>query len=289
MDYHSDRFQDFSLMIYNNDRLVGLLPANISGSEVFSHQGLTYGSLIFKSNERFATILNYFKAVLQFLERQNIKRLHLKLLPDIYCRQSNEAILYMLHCLKAHNYRTDTLSVVNPRNKRYSRDRLAGHKRGKKQHLEVVETHDFSDFWDTILIPNLQGKHNVKPVHTLTEIELLKSRFPDKIRQFNVYHHGNIVAGTTIFDTSFVAHSQYISANSKKNTLGSLDFLHIHLLENVFTEKRYFDFGISNENNGKTINEGLLYWKEGFGSFIKTQRFYTIETSNYMLLDTILR
>ena len=84
-----------------------------------------------------------------------------------------------------------------------------------------------------------------------------------------------------------MAHSQYISGNEDKNTLGSLDFLHHYLLEEVFADKKYFNFGISNENNGQNINEGLQYWKEGYGAHSITQGFYKIETSKYKHLEDI--
>ena len=139
-----------------------------------------------------------------------------------------------------------------------------------------------------ILIPNLKQKHQAKPVHTIDEISFLKSKFPNNIRQFNVYKEDKIVAGTTIFESENVAHSQYISGNSNKNELGSLDFLHNYLISNVFKEKDFFDFGISNENQGKNINQGLLSWKEGFGSRTIVQNFYEIETKNYSLLENVL-
>jgi hypothetical protein len=69
--------------------------------------------------------------------------------------------------------------------------------------------------------------------------------------------------------------------------LGSLDFLHVHLLNDVFQDKMYFDFGISNENQGKNINEGLHYWKEGFGARTMTQDFYEIDVQHHHKLDTI--
>ena len=75
--------------------------------------------------------------------------------------------------------------------------------------------------------------------------------------------------------------------NENKNQLGSLDFLHDYLLKNVFNNKSFFDFGISNENQGKNINEGLLYWKESFGATSITQDFYEIETKNYSLLEGV--
>ena len=43
MDYHSDRFHDFSLMAFDGGRLLALLPANLSGDTLYSHQGLTFG------------------------------------------------------------------------------------------------------------------------------------------------------------------------------------------------------------------------------------------------------
>ena len=43
MDYHSDRFNDFSLMAFDGGRLLALLPANLSGDTLYSHQGLTFG------------------------------------------------------------------------------------------------------------------------------------------------------------------------------------------------------------------------------------------------------
>ena len=47
MDYHSDRFADFSIMFYDEkNRLVALLPANRKGDSVCSHRGLTYGGLV---------------------------------------------------------------------------------------------------------------------------------------------------------------------------------------------------------------------------------------------------
>ena len=51
---------------------------------------------------------------------------------------------------------------------------------------------------------------------------------------------------------------------------------------------KYFDFGISNENNGENINEGLSYWKESFGARTIIHNFYEIETKNYSLLENVL-
>jgi len=158
----------------------------------------------------------------------------------------------------------------------------------KKNGLIIKEELNFELFWNEILIPNLDKKHQVRPVHSVDEIKLLYSRFPENIRHFNVYHDGKIVAGTTVFITDKVAHPQYISGNAQKNELGSLDYLYHHLITEIFKDKIVFDFGISNEEQGTKINEGLLFWKESFGAKTVTQGFYEVETKNYKLLESVL-
>ncbi|WP_417871460.1 GNAT family N-acetyltransferase [Winogradskyella sp.] len=288
MDYHNDRFQDFSLMIYKDEKLIALMPANKVDDCVYSHQGLTYGGFIYKSDLKSEDVINLLKAVLNYLLDNKIKTLELKELPLVFLEnQTNNPLAYLCFKLKAQLVRVDMHSVVDLKFKAYNRSRKNGYKRGQKNNLVVKEVNDFEDFWNKILIPNLDNKHDVKPVHSLEEIQLLKTKFPNKIRQFNVYHNNIIVAGTTIFETKHVAHSQYISGNADKNTLGSLDFLHHHLLEDVFASKSYFNFGISNLNQGQNINQGLLYWKEGFGSHSITQSFYKFDTVNVKLLNDL--
>ena len=126
-----------------------------------------------------------------------------------------------------------------------------------------------------------------RPVHTLSEITKLKNLFPHNIRQFNVYNNEELLGGTTVFVNKKVVHSQYISGNEMKNVSGSLDFLHNHLIKEVFKEYHYHDFGICNEYDGRKINKGLLFWKESFGAKTVIQNFYEVETINYSLLETV--
>lgn len=39
---------------------------------------------------------------------------------------------------------------------------------------------------------------------------------------------------------------------------------------------KYFDFGISNENNGRFLNRGLIAQKEGFGARTIVHDFYEL-------------
>ena len=97
-----------------------------------------------------------------------------------------------------------------------------------------------------------------------------------------------IVAGTTVFVTDTVAHPQYISGNANKNELGSLDYLYGFLINTVFPDVHYFDFGISNEQQGLKLNQGLVFWKESFGARTVVQDFYEVDTKNYPLLNNVI-
>jgi hypothetical protein len=289
MEYHKDRFDDFSLLIFKKEKLIAVLPANRVGDTVFSHQGLSYGGLIYTDKLKLASVLEIFQTILKFLNDIDIKTINIKSIPSIYHIKPAEELLYVLFLADAKLYRRDSSSIIDlSKEMAFTKGKIEGINKGKKNKLIIKEETNFESFWEEILIPNLASKYNTKPVHSLQEITFLQNKFPENIRQFNVYLNDKIIAGTTIFDSNQVAHAQYISANDSKNELGSLDFLYHDLITNVFKNKKYFDFGISNENQGKNLNNGLSFWKESFGASTIIQDFYEVKTSNFTLLDHVI-
>tara|TARA_R110002126_G_scaffold111166_1_gene248941 strand:+ start:918 stop:1892 length:975 start_codon:yes stop_codon:yes gene_type:complete len=286
MEYHKERFDDFSLLIFDDKKLVAVLPANRVGAIVHSHQGLSYGGLIYCEQLSQTAVLAIFKEVMLFLNRLDIQIVNLKIIPSIYHHKPAEELLYALFLVEAKLTRRDVLSVIDLSNAgTYSKIRKRGIKKAVSKDLMIKEEVDFDGFWNEILIPNLKLRHNIVPVHSLEEISRLKLLFPNNIRQFNVYDAGEIVGGTTIFESEKVAHCQYVSKFGSEET-GSLDFLFDYLLQKEFAGKRYFDFGISNVDQGKKLNEGLTYWKESFGASTIVQDFYELETANYYKLES---
>lgn len=288
MDYHQDRFQDASLMVFKKDDLIAVLPANANKMTLHSHQGLSYGGLILHKGVRFKEAFEVFKMILGFVKKEGYETIRLKLLPKIYNDYPSDEMDYFLFLVGAKLFRRDLSSaVLNTDKIQIQSNRLEGVKKATKQNLTIKEESVFDAFWNEILEPNLLKKHQAKPVHTLNEITLLKSKFPNNIRQFSVYKEGAIVAGTTIFETPKVAHVQYISANKDKQRLGSLDFLFDYLINAVYRDKMYFDFGMSNENEGRNINQGLINWKEGFGARSVIHDFYEIDLNQLPNLDMV--
>ncbi len=289
MEYHNDRFEDYSLIVLDGEKWVAVLPANVVDTAVFSHQGLTYGGLVYNEKIKLASVIGIFKSILSFLNDNKIEKLQVKLIPSIYHQKPAEELNYTLFLAEAQLIRRDSMAVIDlSKPYKISKTRKECIRRGKRNNLIIKEELNFKLFWKEVLEPNLDKKHQAKPVHTIAEIELLQQKFPNNIRHFNVYQDDKIVAGTTIFISENVAHPQYVSGMDNKNELGSLDFLYHHLITSVFKEKRFFDFGISNEEQGKKLNEGLVFWKESFGASIIVHDFYEVKTSNYGLLDTVL-
>jgi hypothetical protein len=290
MDYHKDRFEDYSLMLFEGEKLVSILPANRVEDVLYSHQGLTYGGLIYGEKLKLASVILIFKAVLFYLRENKIAKIQIKTIPSIYHNKPSEELNYALFLVEAQLIRRDTLAVIDlSKPILITNGRKEGVKKGTVNGLKVKEVDDFEGFWNDILIPNLKNKHKAKPVHSLQEITNLKEKFPENIRQFNVYDKDKIVAGTTLFESENVIHSQYISADKTKSENGSLDFLYHHLITEVFKEKHFFDLGTSNGDERRMLNKGLSFWKESFGASTVVHDFYEVETVNFSKLDNVLK
>jgi hypothetical protein len=290
MDYHSDRFQDHSLLVFCENRLAGVLPANLAaGNCVVSHEGLTYGGLAVPRDATLCEVLACFHALLRYLHEQGIPRLRYKRCPRFYNTLSDDEVAYALFILEAQLYRRDCALVVN------LADRLPLSKRRKREiskaaraAVKVVGDKSFAPFWERVLVPRLAERYGVKPVHTLDEITLLASRFPENIKQYSAYCGEEIVAGTTVYETSQVAHAQYIAVSDHGQEVGALDALFAWLMDERYKQKLFFSFGICNENQGRSLNHGLLDWKEGFGGRSVVHDFYELDTRSYMKIEPVL-
>ena len=279
MEYHSERFSDYSLMFFDEkDRVLGLLPANSKDGVLYSHQGLSFGGLIISKKVSSVQVLELIRTLVQYaISTGFLKSIVYKRIPDFYTLYPAQEDLYALFCENARLIRRDISSVVDLRaGYSYSKGRKWSVNKAKKiPSLSVNESHDFSEFW-TLLRSVLGKQHQTEPTHSIDEIHLLKSRFPEQIRCFTAIMNGEVVAGAVIYETQNVAHAQYLANGDKGKDLGALDLVIDHLLKNVFREKKFFDFGISTTDDGRFLNAGLLAQKEGFGARTCVHDFYEI-------------
>lgn len=265
MDYHSDRFSDFSLILADDrDNIMAVLPANREGDTVCSHRGLTYGGWIFGHREPDAVkMLEGWNLMLEYLRDNNVRRLEYRPVPHIYHRYPAEEDLYALIRSGGKIEVSPVSSVIDLRNpigfdksvRRYSR----------KKDIIVSKSNDFSAFWK-ILTNVLQKKHNSKPVHTLAEIEMLHNRFPENITLHLAYKDGTPVAGAVLYHCGRVIKSQYGATTDEGRHIHALTTMFARLISELPEDMHYFDFGTSNEDGGNILNTGLLEQKASFGA-----------------------
>lgn len=266
MDYHSDRFQDYSLMFYRNGGLYALLPANSEDNILWSHRGLTYGGIIMNAESTAARIQQLFREMNDYLRADGFIKVVYKPVPHIFHRIPSEEDIYSLFsvCDAKLIDRSISSTLILQYPLKWHRDRRYGINKAKAHDVTVDESQDLKGFWE-VLTFNLRNKYDSCPVHSLEEIELLHDRFPQQIRLFTASKDGKVLGGTVLYITSTVVHTQYISANLEGKQWRVIDALFDYLLHECDWQQRYFDFGTSNEEDGRILVEPLIYQKEGFG------------------------
>lgn len=266
MDYHADRFDDNSFMFYHKGKLKAVLPANVAGDTLYSHQGLTYGGLLLDKKATVEDVLECFDSLNSWLRENGISKVVYKALPWIYQQYPSEEDLYALtwKCKAQLISRDISSSIVIDNKLKFAESRKSGIRKALSLNIEVGESNDVDGFWH-VLEDNLGNRYNAKPVHTSSEMKLLMSRFPNNIRLYVAKMNGEIVGGTLIYVTPQVVHTQYISASVEGKKHGALDLLFDYIINKVYANCRYFDFGKSTEQGGAYLNESLIFQKEGFG------------------------
>jgi len=279
MEYHKDRFEDFSLLIFEDEKLRAILPANKKENSVYSHQGLTYGGLVFLSKLKAEKIASILDEVLSFLKENQIETFYYKPIPDFYFLEGNKEIeFFLLKRGAVLEQKEMNLAVNLSTTLKISKSKMKHFRRIENLDLDIIEEQEFNPFWEKVLEPRLLEKHNTKPVHSKEEITFLQSKFPKNIKQYSAYRNDEIIAGITIFETKNGVKSQYGATSKMGEEFRALDFLFINLLHKYKRKgKHFFDMGIVGEDNESGYNNGLLNQKEELGCTIYNQDFYKIK------------
>jgi len=278
MEYHSDRFCDFSLLFFDNrDNLIAILPANIEEEVLYSHQGLTFGGFLVNEKMKAETMLEIFETLKDYLRNEGIHKLIYKCIPYIYHKFPSEEDLYALFYNNAKLVRRDISSTILMGGKvKYHLQRQRAIKKAIKNGLEFVQSDDYESYW-AILEEILQTQHDTIPVHSLDEIKRLAGLFPDNIKLYVAKKNRKMLGGTLIFENEKIVHTQYLANSSEGRMTGALDFVIDNLISKIYKDKKYLDFGMSNENEGRYLNPGLIAQKEGFGAGSVVYDFYELD------------
>lgn len=268
MEYHKDRFLDHSLLFYDDDEVIAILPMNESSDELFSHAGLTYGGFITNGKMKQHTMNECMEVLILYAREKGFKGITYKAIPHIYHVQPAEEDRYALFLNNAEIIKMEPATVVKLSHPlKMPKGRKAQISRAKREGVEVrilTDKKDFDQFMD--LENRVLGKyHDAHAVHSGNEMYLLYSLFPEAIHLYGAFQQEELIAGAIIYEYGQLIHTTYLAASDVARTNGALDLTISAMLNDYKDKKIWFDFGISSENGGRLMNLGLIAQKEGFG------------------------
>jgi hypothetical protein len=273
MDYHAHRFDEQSVIVLKQGKPITVFPCNRVNEIIVSHGGLTYGGLIYGRKLHAVDVLELFHQLAIYYRSMGVTRISYKAVPHIFHAYPAEEDLYALTRVGARLCRRDLSAAIRLDDRiKFSDSRKCTIRKSAIQGVDIREG-EFLDEYHKLLT-QVVAKFGSEPVHTLQELQLLKARFPDKIRLFCAFKSKQLLAGTIIYDFGHVVHTQYMASSDEGREFGALDFVLAHLIEDTFADRQYFSFGISTEQDGQYLNKGLVFQKEGFGARGVVHDFY---------------
>ncbi len=264
MEYHQDRFTDASTMVWNDGKLVALIPASRKGAVLTSHGGLTFGAFVM-DDTRSSSFFKVFEAVQDFWLGQGISEFIYKKAPGFFPTAEVENDIFEIWRQGGQVIKKDLTTYLDLSAYEYSKGRKSTVKKAAKMGLQVSQGSSELPRFHQLLSEVLWSRHQAKPVHTVEELELLSKRFPENIKVALASLGDQVMAGVLFFDFGEVTHTQYLCASEEGKKAGALDFLLDHFITEAKSGKKKFSFGISTEDGGRVLNEGLILQKESFG------------------------
>jgi hypothetical protein len=265
MDYHADRFTDASIVVQQAGKMIGLFPANAAADTIYSHQGLTFGGLLYGIEQRAATVCEMLHAIIDHYRDQGYASLIYKPVPHLFHRYPAEDDLYAIHRAGAKLIRRDLSAAIpatGAASVSYSR------KSGRKKALDhgvAIKEGTFFEAFHAILAEALQ-RHHTLPAHSVADFALLHQRVPEHVQLVGAFENDTLISGAWLFLFENAIHTQYLASSPRGRDIGGLDLLLFYVLDLAKQKGVKVSFGASTEQNGTVLNEGLMAQKEYFGA-----------------------
>jgi hypothetical protein len=96
-----------------------------------------------------------------------------------------------------------------------------------------------------------------------------------------------MLAGALLFENDNVIHTQYLANSDAGREIGALDLVVDHLIQS-YGQKQYLSFGISNDDEGRRLNLGLLSSKEAFRASTVVHDLYELDLQTWSRDESLL-
>ncbi len=276
LSYHPpERFRDHSLFFLEEGRIAAVFPAaereQEQGRFLVSHPGASYGGFVVPQAINLERAFDLVETLLTYAGRQGFRGVEMTLPPIFYSRKINHYLDFALF-RSGFDYRKREVSSFVTLD--FSEDEVLATfkneartavRRAQKLGVEVRESEDYASFYP-ILQRNLKLRHNVRPTHTLEELQRLHRLFPERVQLFGAFLGEKMIAGVVMFHANpLVTLAFYISHDQEYQRYRAVNLLFYEIFRRSIRRGfRYLDFGIFTVN--MEPNWGLARFKENFGS-----------------------
>jgi hypothetical protein len=269
------------LVLRDDDgHLVGVLPAaaDLADREtVVSHPGATYGGIVHGRRLRAGRVVQALEAAVEAYRSHGFRRFVYKLMPSIFHTVPSEDDRYALFRVGAERSRCDLSAAVDLAHRGPVSVRRSRLVELEKLGIGIRRDLDDLDAYWRMLTQNLADRHTRTPVHTVSEMRELMNRFPADIVLVTAQLDGELLAGTVLFKTRRVTHTQYLASSQRGRSLRALDYVLEDCISAAANEKMtYVSFGISTNQDCLVLNDGLQRFKMKFGAGSIVHETYTV-------------
>ena len=271
--YHPlERFTDDSLLFFAEGSLLAVLPAAAhthNGARILcSHPGASFGGFVTQPHLSLIETDRVVAAFLTYCHEQGYGGAQLTLPPQVYFSSPGNHVEYILHRCGFQYDKREMTSVISldapfdfwPREARRAR------RRAEKRGVKIEESEDWEAFY-TVLVHNIWQRHQVRPTHTLEELQRLRDLCPRRLRLFAAFADREMIAGMVLFlcNARVAMAFYYVSYREGFEHFHGFYALIAEVLEWCGRQGfRHLDFGTYTIDSEP--NWGLANFKEGFGA-----------------------
>jgi hypothetical protein len=269
LGYHGARFADCSVLLYQAGRLVAVMPAAAMPDDpdaVGSHPGATYGGLVHDGSVTGERAIEAIAQLRAHYRAAGFGRLVYKAMPRQFKPVPGDDDLYALFRLDARRVACNLACVIDLAHRRTPSERRRRALRKARRSVEVVtDIALLPALWE-IIADNVARRFGARPVHSREELVRLAELFPENVRLYGGTVDGRLEAGIVLFNTATTWRAQYIGSTEAGHEASALDaVLEDAIAAAAARGARYVDFGTSNADDGRVLNEGLYRFKVEFG------------------------
>lgn len=287
ISYHEDRFTDFSYICRNSsNNVVAVFPAALCLTDptvVISHPGISFAGVILSKSICGQKCIELLASLFALLKSKAKSKVIYKVVPDIFKPRFFQDEKYALYRLGASCHRVDLSTAIDLSNRgKLTKGRKSDLSKASRFNIELSAGSMELPIFFGMLSKNLKDKYNTVPTHTLQELELLQTRFLNEIECVVARLDGVPLASTVLFHHPYCTHTQYLCSAPEAEQFRALDYLIEYSIQKARqSNKRFFSFGVSTEQEGNLLNEPLYRFKRSFGADGVIHEFYTIDLVNY--------